>query len=85
MIQAMLKGDTLCASKIFWNLTSGGTNILMSKSYCAGKPYSHPLSRLSQLEDRIVIINELVSHLPKVQKLLLSRVKSEIGERLISV
>jgi glycosyltransferase involved in cell wall biosynthesis len=82
MIQAMLRGETLCASKVFWSLKSGGTNILLFKSYCAGLTYSHPLSRLSQLEDRIDIINDLLNHIPEVQNILLNQVKLKIGERI---
>ncbi|MFX1388577.1 MAG: glycosyltransferase family 2 protein [Promethearchaeota archaeon] len=87
MTQAMMAGDTLCSSKIFWNYwdNSVSTTIRMIKPYCNGQSYYHPLSRLSQLEDRIFIINKMLSHLPKVQKILLNRVKSEIGERLVII
>ncbi len=75
MLQAMKKGYSLCTSKILCYMPKkeAKSEIFMLKSYCAGERYHSPLGSLSQLEDRLLMIDNLLKLYPKTQKILLER------------
>ena len=79
MFQSMISGNTLCTSKIlsFIPKNPAKTRVVMLKGYSAGKIYYHPLSRISQTEFKIKIIEELLKKYPKAYNILLNYQKAK--------
>ncbi len=77
IIHAMISGNTLCTSRILCYIPENppSTKAVMLKGYSKGLPYNHPLSRISQLEYRSQIINELIRKFPSAYKKLLNHEK----------
>ncbi len=77
MIQAMKAGKTILTSK-YLAITphveqeSRGF-IRMNKSYCKNKSPFHPISRISQLEDRVIITKDILNDRKEAQKMILNR------------
>ncbi|MFX1570561.1 MAG: glycosyltransferase family 2 protein [Promethearchaeota archaeon] len=85
MLQAMKKGYSLCTPKILCYMPKkeAKSEIFMFKSYCAGERYHSPLGSLSQLEDRLRIINNLLENYPITQKILIDREMGKWAEILV--
>ena len=79
MLQAMLSDYTLLTSKILSSTVDNEypCEIYMDKEYCKGEIFGSPLGTLSQLEDRLLILNDLLIRLPKLHKKL-------IGDEIIT-
>ena len=84
MGQAMKSGYTITSSKIFCSIPNKQykSEIYMLKSYCKGKSFYSPLGTFSQLEDKLVIIKELLSEYPKVKEVSIEIEKSRWAELL---
>jgi len=71
--QAMFVGDTLTTSRILASIPPNppDSRLTMNKNYCANKLYYHHLSRISQWEDKIRLISEILINYPESRKLIL--------------
>ncbi len=88
MVNAMILGNTISTSKILCYIPKNPaliTHALMLDGYSKGKKYFHPLSRISQIEYRIKIINDLLKKFPGTYKKLLNRERKYASNPLIEL